>query len=768
MILTPRPCLPGAIATTQYILKVLQLPHPKPKGSCNIMRSPRGVLTTSIFDRNSAVRVPSQAGPRYSKSLRCLVLWQVTQLFLVEPCDTLRAWVHGQHTPDLVLDSSFTMQPFRVPKPEPQEVDVIVAGGGPAGCVVAGRLAKADPNLQVMLIEYGPNNIDDPMVSTPAVYPRNMRLLESDKAHFYYDTNKSSHLRGRKTIVPCAKADIDDFKTEGWNYQDLLPLMKRLENYQKPCNNDTHGFDGPVAISNGGWVAPIAQDFLRASTAVGIPLTDDLQDCQQSHAAEIWAKWINKDTGRRSDAASAYVHPIMAEQSNLHLRCNSKVARVIFEGNKAVGVAYVNSRQVSAPYPTVETIVKARKMVVLTSGTLSTPQILERSGIGGKDILDKAGVKTLVDLPGVGKQYQDHYTTFSVFRARASEPTADDWLRGDPKVQEEWMRLHAATGKGPAASNGIDAGFKIRPTEEELKEMGVCGHGFSRSLTMECRINPINQSCSPVLSTGSSAIILSVSRHGLWPVFLNVPISRCVRKTVGRRASYSQSFIEYPFSRGSIHISSSDPYADPIFDSGFLNHEADVAPIRWSYKKVREVARRMDAYRGELTSLHPHFHPDSPAACEDVDLQTAKEYMPAGQLTVGIHMGTWSKPRKPLAPGERRIVDEIKYSKEDDEAIDNWVRDHVETTWHSLGTCAMKPRDQEGVLDPRLIALATVLLQRTSLIDPTRCGEKCAELIAEETQVYADPKAAAHIPIMRRASTKQQQVQSTQASGQQI
>jgi alcohol oxidase len=116
---------------------------------------------------------------------------------------------------------------------------------------------------------------------------------------------------------------------------------------------------------------------------------------------------------------------------------------------------------------------------------------LERSGIGGKDILDKAGVKTLVgkshlsllsvlstlsisltDLPGVGKQYQDHYTTFSVFRARASEPTGDDWLRGVPEVQEDWMRTHATTGKGPAASNGIDAGFKIRPTEEELKDLG--------------------------------------------------------------------------------------------------------------------------------------------------------------------------------------------------------------------------------------------------------------------------------------------------------
>ncbi|KAF8671874.1 hypothetical protein RHS04_08040 [Rhizoctonia solani] len=653
------------------------------------------------------------------------------------------------------------MQPFRVPKPEPQEVDVIVAGGGPAGCVVAGRLAKADPNLQVMLIEYGPNNIDDPMVSTPAVYPRNMRLLESDKAHFYYDTNKSSHLRGRKTIVPCAKvlgggssinfqmytrasaSDWNDFKTEGWNYQDLLPLMKRLENYQKPCNNDTHGFDGPVAISNGGWVAPIAQDFLRASTAVGIPLTDDLQDCQQSHAAEIWAKWINKDTGRRSDAASAYVHPIMAEQSNLHLRCNSKVARVIFEGNKAVGVAYVNSRQVSAPYPA----------TVPDPTSIPGIMILERSGIGGKDILDKAGVKTLVDLPGVGKQYQDHYTTFSVFRARASEPTADDWLRGDPKVQEEWMRLHAATGKGPAASNGIDAGFKIRPTEEELKEMGPA---FQKAWDSYFKDKPDK----PVMF--ASIVNGFFGDHTLVPP--------------GKYFSMFQ-YLEYPFSRGSIHISSSDPYADPIFDSGFLNHEADVAPIRWSYKKVREVARRMDAYRGELTSLHPHFHPDSPAACEDVDLQTAKEYMPAGQLTVGIHMGTWSKPRKPLAPGERRIVEEIKYSKEDDEAIDNWVRDHVETTWHSLGTCAMKPRDQEGVLDPRLNVYGTTNLKVGDLsLCPDNlgtntyssallCGEKCAELIAEELGLtITNP----HIPIMRRASTKQQQAQSTQASGQQI
>lgn len=613
----------------------------------------------------------------------------------------------------------------------PDAVDIIVAGGGPAGCALAGRLAKADPNLQVLLVESGPNNKNDPMVYTPGVYPRNMRVLDSDKARFYYDTAPSKYLRGRKSIVPCANvlgggssinfqmytrasaSDWDDFKTPGWTAKDLLPLMKRIENYQKPVNNDTHGYDGPIAISNGGWISPVAQDFLRAADAIGIPTTDDLQDLETAHAAEIWAKWINKDTGRRSDAATGYIHPIMEVQSNLHLRCNATVSRVIFEGTKAVGIAYVNSRTHSKQ----ETIVKARKLVVLTAGTLGTPQILERSGVGRKSVLEKAGVKCLVDLPGVGEQYQDHYTTFSVFRARQSEPTIDDWLRGDPETHQRLTAQYQLTKSGPLASNGIDAGFKIRPTEKEIDEMGPT---FRKAWDAYFKDKPDK----PLMF--GSVVNGFFGDHSLVPP--------------GKYFSMFQ-YLEYPFSRGSIHISSADPHAKPIFDSGFLNHEADVPPIRWSYKKVREIARRMDAYRGELTSVHPHFHPSSPAACEDVDLVTAREILGPHALTNGIHMGTWSRPS---VHRPDQVVEDIKYSKEDDAAIDDWARDHVETTWHSLGTCAMKPREQEGVLDPRLNVYGTTNLKVSDLsLCPDNlgtntyssallCGEKGAEIIAEE------------------------------------
>jgi len=142
-------------------------------------------------------------------------------------------------------------------------------------------------------------------------------------------------------------------------------------------------------------------DFWHGTQALTVFL-DDLQDLDTSHASEIWAKYINRHTGRRSDAATAYVHSVMDIQSNLYLRTNARVSRVIFEGTKAVGVAYVPSRNRGHKGQLMETIVRARKMVVLSSGTLGTPQILERSGVGSKDLMEKMGLNCVSDLPGVG------------------------------------------------------------------------------------------------------------------------------------------------------------------------------------------------------------------------------------------------------------------------------------------------------------------------------------------------------------------------------
>lgn len=619
----------------------------------------------------------------------------------------------------------------------PDEVDVIVAGGGPAGCVVAGRLAYADPNLKVMLIEGGANNRDDPWVYRPGIYVKNMmRDGINEKATFYTDAKPSEHLRGRQSIVPCANilgggssinfqmytrasaSDWDDFKTPGWTAKELIPLMKRLENYQKPANNQTHGYDGPIAISNGGSITALAQDFLRASDAIGVPFSDDLQDLNTSHASEIWAKYINRHTGRRSDAATAYVHSVMDLQHNLYLRTNARVSRVIFEGTKAVGVAYVPARNRAHAGELKETIVKARKMVVLSSGTLGTPQILERSGVGSAPLLKQLDLKVVSDLPGVGEQYQDHYTTLSIFRVSNESTTLDDFLRGNKDVQKElFAEWETSPEKARLSSNAIDAGFKIRPSEEELKELGP---EFNELWNTYFKDKPDK----PVMF--GSIVSAAYADHTLLPP--------------GKYITLFQ-YLEYPASRGKIHIQSSNPYKEPFFDSGFMNNKADFAPIRWSYKKTREVARRMDAFRGELTSHHPRFHPASPAAAKDIDIQTAKGLLPDG-FTVGIHMGTWHKPGEQY--NANKVHEDIKYSAEDDKAIDDWISDHVETTWHSLGTCAMKPREDGGVVDGRLNVYGTTNLKCVDLsICPDNLGtntyssallvgEKGADLIAEE------------------------------------
>lgn len=114
---------------------------------------------------------------------------------------------------------------------------------------------------------------------------------------------------------------------------------------------------------------------------------------------------------------------------------------------------------------------KARKLIIISCGTLSSPLVLQRSGIGDPKKLKAAGVKCLVDLPGVGLNFQDHYLTFSTYRATPETESFDDFARGDKEVQKKVYDQWMVNGTGPLATNGIEAGVKSRPTEEELEWM---------------------------------------------------------------------------------------------------------------------------------------------------------------------------------------------------------------------------------------------------------------------------------------------------------
>ena len=340
-------------------------------------------------------------------------------------------------------------------------------------------------------------------------------------------------------------------------------------------------------------------------------------------------------------------------------------------------------------------IYRARKQIIISGGTLSSPLILQRSGIGDPEKLRQVGVKPLVDLPGVGLNFQDHYLTFSAYRAKPGTESFDDFVRDAPGVQKRVFDQWNVNGTGPLATNGIEAGVKIRPTEKELEEM---------------RNWP-----TPEFQTGWDAYFKDKPDKPVmhYSVIAGWFGDHMMLPPGNYFAMFH--FLEYPFSRGSTMIKSSDPYEAPDFDAGFMNDKRDMAPMVWGYIKSRETARRMHAYAGEVTGMHPFYAYDSPARALDMDLITTNAYAGPNHITSGIQHGSWTMPVTPgqgpkpniLSNSSQEVREDLKYSKQDLEHVEEWVKRHVETTWHSLGTCSMAPKEgnsivKHGVLDERL------------------------------------------------------------------
>lgn len=149
--------------------------------------------------------------------------------------------------------------------------------------------------------------------------------------------------------------------------------------------------------------------------------------------------------------------------------CNTQVDKVILENGRATAIRTVPMKMLHAKQQQ-DKIIKARKQIVISCGTLSTPLVLQRSGIGDPAKLEKAGVKCKVELPGVGLNFHDHYLNFSAYRTKPDVESFDDFIRGDPELQKRIYEQWNQTGTSPLSTNCIEAGVKVRPTEEELKQ----------------------------------------------------------------------------------------------------------------------------------------------------------------------------------------------------------------------------------------------------------------------------------------------------------
>ncbi|KAJ3518992.1 hypothetical protein NMY22_g13408 [Coprinellus aureogranulatus] len=592
---------------------------------------------------------------------------------------------------------------------EPNTFDIIFVGGGAAGSVAAGRLAAANPGLRVLVLEAGPHSLDVDTYVQPVRYVSNLLNTNKIAKNFSLHVSQPTAAVGNRPIVfptgrvlgggssvnfmvytRAAASDFDDwekkYENPGWGSQALIPLLKEIETYRLPVSNSTHGTRGPIRISFPEDHVNVATQFLDVAGQYDKDrhLTDDWNDFQEANAYGIWAKYISDETGRRSDAAHYFLYN-QASNRNLEIRTESRAIRVLFEGTKATGVEYVHPGQAKPAR------VFATKLVVLSSGAFGSPAILERSGIGSKGVLQANGVEQLVDLPGVGENFNDHNLSFSYYKVSEEAETIDHIVRGSEDDLKDYVKQWKETGKGLMAHNGLNVGCKLRPSAAEIKAMGPA---FEKRWNEFYATSPDK----PVMLGGAVAAFTSLNPPDPDGKYMNLLYA-----------------LMYPASTGSVHITSAvDPFSPLNFHHGYFENDADLSAFRWMYKHLREIGRRMPFYRGEIPEFHPAFPADSDAACK-VD----------------------NVPASLDAPN-------IVYTAEDDAAIDHYHRTTIRTAWHALGTCAMKPKERNGVVDNRLNVYGTTNLKIADLsICPDNVGAntyntalavgaKAAVLIAED------------------------------------
>jgi len=346
--------------------------------------------------------------------------------------------------------------------------DYVIVGGGSAGCVLANRLS-ADPATTVLMLEAGRSDwIWDPLIHMPAALTM---VIGNPLYDWRYESEPEPYMGGRRVYHGRGKVlggsssingmifqrgnplDLERWAADpgmkNWDYAHCLPYFKRMETCTAG-RDDWRGDNGPLILERGRGENPLFGAFLSAAKEAGYPLTDDVNGYQQEGFARFDAAINN---GRRWSAARAYYHPVKRRR-NLTLHTLAHVNHVNFEGTRAVGVEYRRGG--------VTKTVRAGE-VILSGGSINTPQLLQLSGVGNPDELRKLGIDTVAAVPGVGENLQDHlevYVQHACTQPVSFNPSLK--LRHRPKIGLQWLLGRT----GPAATNHFEAGGFVRGNDE--------------------------------------------------------------------------------------------------------------------------------------------------------------------------------------------------------------------------------------------------------------------------------------------------------------
>ncbi|WP_449065167.1 choline dehydrogenase [Planomonospora algeriensis] len=343
--------------------------------------------------------------------------------------------------------------------------DFVIVGGGSAGSALANRLS-ADPSVRVLVLEAGrPDHRWDVFIHMPAalMFPIGSRFYD-----WRYESEPEPHMHGRRVYHARGKVlggsssingmifqrgnplDYERWAADpgmgDWDYAHCLPYFKRMENCLADPGTPFRGHGGPLVLERGPAKGPLYDAFFAAVRQAGHALTDDVNGYRQEGFAAFDR---NLHRGRRLSAARAYLHPVL-DRPNLTVRTRAHVSKVVFQGNRAVGVEFDGKR------------VRAGE-VILCGGAVNSPQLLQLSGVGDAGLLKGLGIEVVHHLPGVGENLQDHlevYIQHACLRPVSMAPALAWWRR--PFIGADWLLRRS----GPGASNHFEAGGFIRSNDD--------------------------------------------------------------------------------------------------------------------------------------------------------------------------------------------------------------------------------------------------------------------------------------------------------------